>query len=269
MANPGYPMQPMMQPPMGQQQMGQMPQRQDIKRGTSKAVPVVVSAGLAVGVFCGLLFGLGTGKDEAVAATTTAETKKKADTDVPSPFQPSTPSTAPAKPATKPAVVSVGSNAVAPAGSNATAPAGSNAVAATGSNATGSAGKPVTVPPAAAKGVAKLTVEITPESVAKTAKITVDGKELETNVLEVNLGDAKEKEIKVAVKASGYKDFEGKVKMLADHENTTFTVELIKRSSSGNTGNVTRPPPPGGNTPPPAGKKPPGGKKPPTGIIDI
>nr|MBP6632959.1 PEGA domain-containing protein [Kofleriaceae bacterium] len=42
------------------------------RQGTSKAVPVVVSAGLAVGVFVGLLFGVGTGKaedgDEPVAS---------------------------------------------------------------------------------------------------------------------------------------------------------------------------------------------------------
>ena len=39
-----------------------------MRRGTSKAIPVVVSAGLAVGVFCGLLFGVGTGKNNARAA---------------------------------------------------------------------------------------------------------------------------------------------------------------------------------------------------------
>lgn len=250
MANPGYPMQPMMQPPM--QQMGQMPPARVVKRGTSKAVPVVVSAGLAVGVFCGLLFGLGIDKDEAVAAPATTETKKKVDNEVPEPFKPTTNDVKPVK---KPTIAPTG---------------GSNAVAATGSNATGSGAKPTTVPPP--KPSAKLTVEITPEAIAKTAKITIDGKELEANVLEVDLGDAKEKEVKVVVKASGYKDYEAKVKLLADQPETKFTVELIKRSSSGNSGNnggLTRPPPPGGNgvkKPPPPG----GGKKPPnTGIIDI
>jgi hypothetical protein len=38
--------------------------------GTSRMVPVVVSAGLAVGVFAGLLFGLGTGDDVAHAGRT-------------------------------------------------------------------------------------------------------------------------------------------------------------------------------------------------------
>src|SRR3982751_647736 len=52
---------------MGHGQMGQMP-RPPIRQGTSKVVPVVVSAGLAVGVFCGLLFGVGTGKSHASPA---------------------------------------------------------------------------------------------------------------------------------------------------------------------------------------------------------
>jgi hypothetical protein len=50
---------------MGGPPMGMPP---PVRRGgVSKAVPVVVSAGLAVGVFCGLLFGIGTGKKDAIA----------------------------------------------------------------------------------------------------------------------------------------------------------------------------------------------------------
>src|SRR5436190_24020305 len=96
MANPGYmpgQMPPGMGPPgmpggmggppgmggpMGGPQMGGMPPRQ-VRRGTSKAVPVVVSAGLAVGVFCGLLFGVGTGKE--ASATPTASNAKKISND--------------------------------------------------------------------------------------------------------------------------------------------------------------------------------------------
>src|SRR5687768_3934095 len=77
MANPGYPPGPM-QPPMGGPPMGgppmggppQMqppPRAQVVRKGTSKAVPIVVSAGLAIGTFCGLLFGLGTGAEDAIA----------------------------------------------------------------------------------------------------------------------------------------------------------------------------------------------------------
>ena len=42
---------------------------EDIQRRTPRAVPIVVSAGLSVGVFCGLLFGLGTGTPVVTAAT--------------------------------------------------------------------------------------------------------------------------------------------------------------------------------------------------------
>src|ERR1700748_1464613 len=63
MATPGYPQQQNM---MGGPMAPMMPPRPQ-KRGVSRAVPVVVSAGLAVGVFCGLLFGLGTGDQTAQA----------------------------------------------------------------------------------------------------------------------------------------------------------------------------------------------------------
>jgi hypothetical protein len=41
------------------------------RRGTPKIVPIVVSAGLAVGTFCGLLFGVGTGDGAKAAGTGT------------------------------------------------------------------------------------------------------------------------------------------------------------------------------------------------------
>src|SRR3954463_11571578 len=71
MATPGYPQMGQMPPGMGGPPMGPMgatPGPRPMRRGTSRAVPVVVSAGLAVGVFCGLLFGVGTGKKDAVAS---------------------------------------------------------------------------------------------------------------------------------------------------------------------------------------------------------
>src|SRR5690242_149786 len=72
MANPSYPQ--MGQMPMGAPPpMGPPTMNRPMRRGVSKAVPVVVSAGLAVGVFCGLLFGLGTDKDEANAAPAKTE----------------------------------------------------------------------------------------------------------------------------------------------------------------------------------------------------
>src|SRR5262245_15092333 len=66
---------PMGGPPMGGPPMGGPPRgmQPPMRRGTSKAVPLVVSAGLAVGVFCGLLFGVG--KKSAVAASKSNEAK--------------------------------------------------------------------------------------------------------------------------------------------------------------------------------------------------
>src|SRR2546423_6128527 len=81
----------MMQPPKQQgstpQQVPAQPQpvaaqpspSRPARQGTSKAVPVVVSAGLAVGVFCGLLFGLGTGKAKASAPSSGSNIKKDDD----------------------------------------------------------------------------------------------------------------------------------------------------------------------------------------------
>src|SRR6476659_2470881 len=93
MAAPGYPQQPPMGgppmggPPMGGPPMGGPPMNgpqtgmRPARRGTSKAVPIVVSAGLAVGVFFVLLFGVGK-KSEAVAAPPdkTAKAESKAAT---------------------------------------------------------------------------------------------------------------------------------------------------------------------------------------------
>jgi len=260
MANPGYPMQPMMQPPQMGQPMGAPPRAQVVRQGTSRAVPVVVSAGLAIGVFCGLLFGLGIDKDEAVAATTTsAPTKKKTDTDVPEPFQPTTAKVPPKAAVATPAA---GSNTATPpaAGSNTTPPAAGSNTAATKPPTAGAGSATIA---AVVKPTGKLTIEVMPEAIAKTAKITVDGKELEGNVFEIDLSDVKsepkKKTVKVVVKASGYKDVEQKLDLLAGEEGTTYKVELVKRATGGG---LPRPPPPGGGKKPP--KKPPGG-----GLIDI
>ena len=78
-------------PMQGGPMQGGPPRAQVLRRGTSKAVPVVVSAGLAVGVFCGLLFGLGTDKGVATAAPSTgSNVKAVADNEVPEAFAPTT-----------------------------------------------------------------------------------------------------------------------------------------------------------------------------------
>jgi len=218
-------------------QMGGMPPQMGggprmMKQGTSKAVPVVVSAGLAVGVFCGLLFGLGTGGEEATAAPATTETKDPTPktSEVAEPFQPK-----PVPDDPTPTIAKVGS--AAPAGGSA-APAGGSA--------------------APAIKMTKLIIEIKPDEAAAIAKITVDGKELPATS-DFELGDAAKKKVKVVIKAAGFRDVthEGDV----EGSETKFSLEMQKK-----------PKPTGGTLPRPEtgnGKKPPPGGKKPGGLIDI
>jgi len=214
----------MMRPPGGPPQM---------RRGTSRVVPVVVSAGLAVGVFCGLLFGLGTGKEEASAATsnkTVGEKNKDNHTvDVEPPPSETSQAPLPKAPPTKP-------------------PAPAPTVASGGSAA----------PEPAAKTV-KLRVVLKPDSAAMLAKVTVDGKDAPEGKLDIDLGDAPKKEVRVAIKAQGFKDLDQKVEIEAGKD-TELQLELVRKR-------VAAPLPP--RPEPQGGKKPPPSKKPGNGLIDI
>jgi len=263
MANP-YPMQgQMMQPPP----MGNGAAPRVVRRGTSKAVPVVVSAGLAIGVFCGLLFGVGLDDDEATASPTThasaTQTEKKTDGDVPAPFQPERKD------------VKVPSLAPIPVKDGSGSGSGSGSAAGTGSGS----GSAATVPAAPTKVVGTLKIEIKPESATKNAKISIDGKEIEGDSYELDLTEAAKaakpaadgkppevkKEVKVVVKASGYRDHTSKVEIVGERD-TTLKVELVRHSSGGG---LTRPPPPGGNGGNSNGGNKPKCRRPPCGLIDI
>jgi hypothetical protein len=214
-----------------------------MRRGTSRAVPVVVSAGLAIGVFCGLLFGLGTGGDEAEAQTTAAKKDQGSSSETPDVLK--------AKPSTevpKPMVDGSASGGSADAGS---------AAAAGSADAGSAAGSAVP----AVKAV-KLIIAIKPEAAAQLAKITVDGKDVDATS-DIELGDAAKKKVSIYIKANGFKDYtyEGEIEAGKD---TKFEFEMQKKV-------VVRP---SGGTPPRpetgGGKKPPGGgKKPGGGLIDI
>ncbi|MDB4964107.1 MAG: hypothetical protein JWP01_4106 [Myxococcales bacterium] len=250
--NPGMQqMQPMQQPQM-QQPMGQMPPPMQQPRGpsaprqgTSRAVPVVVSAGLAVGVFCGLLFGVGTGSEEADASPSTSSSVK-AETADPAPkpatFTP-TPEATPKTTAT-PTVA-------------ATTPTTGTTTPTTGTTTPSTATTPTTGAGSAAPALrkAKLVVEVKPDAVAATAKISVDKKDVEGGTMEIEFPEGGKKEVKVVVVAAGYKTVEQKVDIEGD---VTVKIELIKRA--GGTSTPKRPPTGGGTKP----KKPPGG-----GLIDI
>ncbi len=284
MANPyppnqGMPgMQPMQQPMQQQmpqmqpQQMQQPPRGPNVaKSGTSRAVPVVISAGLAVGVFCGLLFGVGIPED-ANAGPSTGNNAKPAETDTtPTPTPTASSSTAtkppppvaatkPATPTTAPATGSGSAATTASAGTttgSAGTTAGSGSAATTGAKPVAGAGSATpTVAAAPVLKKVKLIVEVKPDTVAATAKITVDKQDITGGTMELEIpGDGK-KEVKVVVKATGYKTVEQKVEVEGD---VTVKVELIKRSGGGSGGGTPSRPPTGGGK-----KKPPGG-----GLIDI
>jgi len=248
MAAPGYPqMGQMQQPGMGGPQMGgpqmggpPMQMQRPIRRGTSKAVPVVVSAGLAVGVFCGLLFGVGTGNKDAVAAPSGNNVKKEEAEAKPEPgAAPAGLGATKAQPVAKPAA---GSAAVAATGSATPAGSGSPpAVAAAGSAAAPAAGAGVgsAKPAVEEKKVIKLTFKLKPESAEKDAKITIDGKDITGLAAEIP-GDTKS--MKVEIKANGFRTLEKKQDIVvAPGEEMQIEFELQKKPSGG-TGGGVRPP---------------------------
>jgi hypothetical protein len=224
-----------------------------MRRGTSKTVPVVVSAGLAVGVFCGLLFGLGTGDDANASGKGKSVTKDKDE-------RAEVPDVLMAKPAdstTTPPPKREGSADGSAAGSGSAAlAAGSNAGSAAGSGA-GSAEPAIKM--------TKLIIEIKPDEAAAAAKITVDGKDTPATS-ELEMGDAKKKKILIMIKATGFKDFqhEGEVEGPPSTE-TKFSFELQKKPKPTGGGGLPRPETPRGNGG--GGGTKPGGKK--GGLIDI
>ena len=247
MANPGYPQMGQM-PQMGGPQMGGPPmggppmgQHRPVRRGTSKAVPVVVSAGLAVGVFCGLLFGLGTGKHDAQAAAVSGSDGSASIAPAPAGLG-----------ATAPLPVGSGAGSAAVAAGSA-AGSGSAAVAAAGSAAIGSAGSGAGSAVVPEVKIAKLVVNVTPPDAAATAKVEVDGAAITGTSLDV---PTEKKTVHVVVKATGYHQYEHDAPLIGG-QTTTLDVELIKRAPE--------PPHPPASHPPPTHKKPQGGG----GLIDI
>jgi hypothetical protein len=223
MASPGYPQ--MQQNPMmgGGMHNNMMPPRAPAKRGVSKAVPVVVSAGLAVGVFCGLLFGLGTGDQSASAGPAKGNNLKAMGSG----------SDAAPVPDKGAGPAGLGATAAAPppkaTGSATGSGSGSNAVvaaAATGSGAgSGSAAKPT--------DIAKLTIEIEPAAAASVAKIQIDGKDMEGTSIDL---PADKKNVKVSVTATGYHSIENKKVDVTAGSETKVQLELTKRASGGSPG---------------------------------
>jgi hypothetical protein len=184
-----------------------------MRQGTSRVVPVVVSAGLAMGVFCGLLFGLGTGKRSASAEPPKSNGVKRVDDS----FTPES--------MTNPNVKIPDKNAP-KAGSN----TGSAVAATTGSGSAAIASAAGSAEPVIKS--TKLIVEIKPEAAAATAKVFVDGKPIQGTTTDItpDPGTTKKK-VKVLVKASNFKDAEQEI----EGESTTLKLEFSK------TGRTTSP----------------------------
>jgi hypothetical protein len=239
MATPGYPqmgqMPPMGGPQMGGPQMGgpQMggpmgAQMRPARQGTSKAVPLVVSAGLAVGVFCGLLFGVGTGKDSATAAPS-ASNVKKTDGDDDSKTEPgAAPQGLGATTTVQAKTPPPGTGSADGAGAGSAVAAAGGTTAGTGSTAQGSAAQPTVED----KKVIKVTFKLKPEAAASDATITIDGKDIGGMTTELPYDT---KSMKIEIKASGYRTVEKKMEIVPGDE-MTIELEMQKKSSG------TRPP---------------------------
>jgi hypothetical protein len=222
MANPGpYPPMGHMQQ-MGGPQMPPMGMRPPMRQGTSHIVPVVVSAGLAVGVFCGLLFGLGTKHEsEPIKASNGAKQSEE------SQIQTAAVSTGSAKaPVTSPT----------PAAGSAAAVAGG--VAPNVGGAAGSAAAAVPARPG------KLTIEIKPDGAAASAKIFIDGRQLTTGTTADILFDpgTKQRTVKVVVQAAGYQE-EQRDETVKSEEATSLSIPLkaVKAAASTATGDDAKP----------------------------
>jgi hypothetical protein len=180
--------------PMGQ--MGQM--GMPVRQGTSHIVPVVVAAGLAVGVFCGLLFGLGTKHEVAAPSRGSTGARQSEESQIQT-AQVSSGTKLPDRPHTA-------------TGSAGSAAAGS-AVAAGGATGSAAAG----AGNAAAPGPGKLKVEIQPDSAAQAAKVLVDGIQITGTAVDIAFDPGvTKKSVKVVVRVPGYKDIEKSIEVESD-----------------------------------------------------
>ncbi len=184
-----------------------------MQRSTPRAVPIVVSAGLAVGVFCGLLFGFGTGASEAATgqSPTTSSSEIEAFV-VPPPDSTGeartaksvAPPTAAATPT--PAPTAVPSPAPAPTPAPASAPAPTMPVA---------------------PRIAKVTVDISPPAAASGARISIDGKQLDGASIEVPVD---KKSVRLSISSAGFRPIDKKVEL--EGADTTIRQEMARRNTT-------------------------------------
>jgi hypothetical protein len=230
--------------------MMQSPMR-PARKGVSRAVPVVVSAGLAVGVFCGLLFGLGTGEPaDAKPADSSSEGSGSATVTMGETTAGSAvvaPVVATAGSATAPVTAAGSGSAAVAMGSGSAAPAAGSgsAVAAAAGSAAALAAKPIHV-----------SLDIDPASAAISAAMSVDGTALAGPSADVPAGT---KQVRVKVIAPGFHTFDENFDIVAVNGAATVKVKLRKREAT----------PPSTGTPSNGGSHSTKPNKPKPGMIDI
>ncbi|HET9621723.1 MAG TPA: hypothetical protein VFP84_10170 [Kofleriaceae bacterium] len=223
---PGGPMGPPGMPPMGgpRPPMMQPPARQ----GTSRMVPVVVSAGLAIGVFCGLLFGLGTGKSKAAVPASNGVNAHAND----EPFVPEPMSTT--KPPDRYAAKGSAAGSAGSAAGSAVAAAGAGSAAGSGSAAAPEAKK------------VKVAFEVKPESLRNTVKLSVDGKDIDGLSTEIALEPGVDhKSVHFVAKAPGFADYTSDSNITSKEGETseaTVAFEMVKGKSTLGAAVATTPP---------------------------
>lgn len=197
---------------MGGPQMGM---HRPMRRGTPKIVPIIMSAGLAVGVFCGLLFGVGK-KSEAVASTPSKGTNVKPPAEEPKP-----------DPGGAPAGLGATSTKPVPPAQHTAPAAGSAAVAAAPAGAGSAAPAAKPAPTVTEEKKNKLTVTLKPEAAMTGAKLFIDGKEVEGMTVDIPVD---KKSVKVEVKSPGYRSVEKKIDITGETMSVEF--ETVKRPAS-------------------------------------
>ncbi|MBP9088645.1 MAG: hypothetical protein KBG15_21155 [Kofleriaceae bacterium] len=185
------------------------------KRGTSKAIPVVVAAGLAAGVFAGLMLGIGPKQNDAQPiASTQLGSGSSEEVAIPAPGN--TASAIPVAVVTPDAPVDATGSAAAVAAA---------VPVATGSDA-GSGSSAPSTPPEPVKKLAKITFAIKPPGA--TAEIRIDGQVVDGGVAEFDVTDGK-KHVEVTASAEGFDAFKKSFDVTRDD---TLAIALVKKRSS-------------------------------------
>lgn len=195
---PQYPSAPM--PGSGQAPaIGPAPMPSGGRRGTSRALPVIVAAGLAVGVCGGLIMVLGTGESKAASQPEATTEDKEAGQE------------------------GGGSG-------EATTPTGTEVATVTPTNPEPPKPPPNDGPSPGLK-VQNATIKFTVEPAEAKAMVTVDGKLVDSDTYVTELEPGKTKKVEIMAQATGYKPQTREYTIKGD-DTVAFTLEKRAKTSS-------------------------------------